>query len=121
MKPQSFYLQSKNPDDLSHFQKRNKADFLIEVVPYRRPRFDFISFIEFSNIISNDYDFSQITKCKDGACIELYKKNFKLPAYHNVMFQFKIVLGNNFDFIRVFVKHFMNEFDYEEKSALSLF
>lgn len=114
---QPFYLRSVNPDDLLTYQNRNKADILIEVVPYNRPQFDFISFIEFANTIYDDYYFSNIYKHKEGAYMELYKKHFKIPTFHETLFQFKIILGNNFDFIRIYVKYYMNDFDYIEKKG----
>ena len=64
-KPISFFIKPLDEQVSRANTNKQKADKRIEMVPYNRPDFDFITFTEFVNAIHFDYYSIQMVKKSD--------------------------------------------------------
>lgn len=110
------YLRALDEKVLKRNKNKEISDRRIELVPYNRDDFDFISFIDFANAIHFDYYSMEMVKKSDkNSYLELYKRILKNPKSLPIKYSFYIEFGQNFSFIRVFIRHYMDEFEYKIK------
>ena len=101
-------------DDNLFLENKNKtiSDKLIEIIPHNKQFFEFISFVEFSNITNFDYKPGEKTVTKNKTLIiELYnvKPLHPIPI-GRLKYTFKVEIGHEFSYIKIFMKNYINDF-----------
>lgn len=109
-----FIIRPLNPQDLIDNENREISKKRIEMIPFDRPNFEFISFIDFANITEYDYFVFRVDPQKNKSIhIEMYKR--QITTYHpsTSNYYFFVHINQNFSEIKIFMKNHINTFTFE--------
>ncbi len=119
LQTEEFIIRPSNPLDLIQNGNRDVAKRRIEMIPFDRPNFEFISFIDFAKFTQNDYYVSKFLQCNDKSLrIDLFKRKLDSFRTSSENYYFQIEIGQNFKSINVFIKYHMSMFSFSDKESI---
>ena len=110
--------QSKTPDLLKKYKFYKKAREIIQIIPVGKNDFDVISFIEFAMSINAEFcvlgKMTTISNSNNSQIL-VFKRSYVEEQLNKgdtsqIKYSFRIVIGENFDFINVYVYFNLNQF-----------
>ena len=110
---EGLYRALDKTNELTINQNRETSHVKIEIVPFDRNDFDFVSFIDFANLTSSSYYVDEVKTMKDKSSYiyvhsNIYKNSLRQPKY-----SFHVKFGYGMSSIHVYVKYAMADFHYK--------
>ena len=114
MEPNCFIIRPKIPADLLDNEQRETAKKRIEMIPFDRPNFEFISFIDFCIFTQNEYFVFQVdVQTNKSVHVEMFKRKISSFSTSSRNFYFFVDISYNFSVIKVYMKYHITDFKFQ--------
>lgn len=115
----SFIIRPLDPELLLKNQNHEVSKKKIEMIPFDRPNFEFISFIDFAKFTKDQYYATEMNHQNDkSAKIRMYARNNNCFRSSSQKYWFLVEFGHNLSSIKVYIKYHIIDFKFDVKDSI---